>query len=223
MESPSCDDNISQEAIARARLQRDFLSTITSAMRKPKLLMKNMKRVENYLMNPFLDINFHIDGISPLEKATSEWRVLNRLLQHKGIDLNLCNPDGRTGIFFAVECQKTDSLRLLINTGAQLDHRDNEGRTPLSLAAELGNLGHVRILVESNADINSADSNGWTPLFWAASRQHLETLKYLLSNQGVDSDHQDVNGRTPLAIAAETGYVESIRCLIDTKAKRKAN
>ena len=223
MESPSCDDNISQEAIARARLQRDFLSTITSAMRKPKLLMKNMKRVENYLMNPFLDINFHIDGISPLEKATSVWWVLDRLLQHKGIDLNLCNPDGRTGIFFAVECQKTDSLRLLINTGAQIDHRDNEGRTPLSLAAELGNLGHVRILVESNADINSADSNGWTPLFWAASRQHLETLKYLLSNQGVDSDHQDVNGRTPLAIAAETGYVESIRCLIDTKAKRKAN
>jgi ankyrin repeat protein len=146
------------------------------------MLKRNIKRLENYLRNPFLDINFQIDGISPLAKATSEWRVLNKLLQHEGIDLNLCNSDGRTSIFFAVECPQTDSLRLLINKGALLDQRDNEGRTSLSLAAELGNLDHVRILVESNVDINSADSKSWTPLFWVVSRQYLETVKYLLSN-----------------------------------------
>lgn len=182
------------------------------------MLKKNIKRLENYLRNPFLDINFQIDGISPLAKATSEWRVLNELLQHEGIDLNFRNCDGRTSLFFAVDCPRTDSLRLLINKGALLDQRDNEGRTPLSLAAELGRLDHVKVLVESNADINSADSKSWTPLFWAVSSQHLETAKYLL-NQDVNSDHQDVNGQTPLAIAAATGNAESIRCLIDTKAK----
>ncbi len=218
MESLLCDDNTSQEAISRARLHRNFLSTVTSVAKRPKL-KKNIERFESYLRNPFLDINFQIDGISPLGKATSEWRVLNELLQHEGIDVNFCNSDNRTSIFFAVECPRTDSLRLLINKGALLDQKDNEGRTSLSLAAELGHLDHVKILVESNADINSADSKGWTPLFWAVSRQHLETTKYLLSNQDVNSNHQDVNARTPLSIAAETGNAEIIRCLIDAKAK----
>jgi ankyrin repeat protein len=135
--------------------------------------------------------------MSLLAKATSEWRVLNELLQHEGINLDFRNSDGRTSIFFAVGCRSTDSLRLLINKGALLDWMDNEGRTSLSLAAELGHLDHVRILVESNADIDLPDSRGWTPLFWAVSRQHLETAKYLLSIGDVNSGHQDVSGRTP--------------------------
>ncbi|KAJ5769467.1 hypothetical protein N7520_004026 [Penicillium odoratum] len=219
MEALLPDDDTSQEAIARARLQRDFLSAITSVIGKPKTLKRSIKRLDNYLRNPFLDINFEIDGISPLSKATSEWRVLDKLLQHEGIDLNICNPDGRTSLFSAIKCPQTDSLKLLISQGAVLDHRDNKGRTPLSLAAELGRLDHLEILVESNADINSTDSKSWTPLFWAVSRQHHETLKYLLSNQNVDIDHQDSNARTLLEIAVETRNIENIKCLIDAKAK----
>ena len=212
-------DNTSHEAIALERLQRDFHSTITSLIRKRTILNKHIKRLESYLENPFLDINFQINGISPLAKATSQWRVLNKLLQHERIDVNFCTSDGRTSIFSAVQCPQTESLSLLINKGALLDQSDNEGRTPLSLAAELGRFNHVRILVEANADINSVDSKGWTPLFWALSRQHLETAKYLLSNQDVHSEHRDIKGRSPLGIAAETGNAESIRCLIDVKEK----
>ncbi|GES66632.1 ankyrin repeat protein [Aspergillus terreus] len=211
--------NTSHEAIALERLQRDFLSTITSIIRRPKILKKHIKRLESYLENPFLDINFQIDGISPLAKATSQWRVLNRLLQHERIDVNFCTSDGRTSIFSAVKCPQSDSLRLLINKGALLDQRDNDGRTPLSFAAELGRLEHVKILVEANADIDSVDSNSWTPLFWALWRQHLEPAKYLLSNQDVHNDHRDIKGRTPLGLAAETGNAESIRCLINAKEK----
>ncbi|KAF3399901.1 Ankyrin repeat domain-containing protein 50 [Penicillium rolfsii] len=131
--------------------------------------------------------------MSPLAKATLEWR-------HEGLNLNFCNSDGRTSIFFAVECRPTDLLRLLIDKGALLDWMDNEGRTSLLLAAELGHLDHVRILVESNADINLPDLKGWTPLFWAVSRQHLETAKYLL-------------------LIGDTGSAESIWCLIYAKEK----
>ncbi|KAJ5559563.1 hypothetical protein N7513_001962, partial [Penicillium frequentans] len=196
MELPFSNENPSQEAISQARIQRDLLSAITSVMKRPKMVKKNIRRLEEYLRNPFLDINFRIDGISPLDKAVSEWRVLGELLQCEGIDLNLRNHGGRTAIFFAVECPQTESLMLLINKGALFDLRDNEGRTSLSLAAELGKVDHVRILVESKADINSADSKGWMPIFWA-----------------------DFNGRTLLAIAAETGNAEILRCLVDVKSK----
>ncbi|KAJ5623451.1 hypothetical protein N7490_012056 [Penicillium lividum] len=183
------------------------------------MLKKNIRRLDNYLENPLLDINFQIDGMSPLAEATSEWTVLNKLLQHEGIDLNICNCDGRTSLFFAIKCPQTDSLRLLISKGALLDQRDNKGRSALSLAAELGRLDHVELLVESNADINSTDSKGWTPLFWAVSEQHHKTMKYLLSNQDVDIDHQDSNARTLLAIAVETRNIGNIKCLLDSKAK----
>lgn len=91
----------------------------------------------------------------------------------------------------------------------------------MSLAAELGRLDHVKILVKSHATINLADRQSWTPLFWAVSSQHHETVEYLLSNSGVNSDHQDVNCRTPLVIAAEAGNIGSMTPLIDAKVKRK--
>ncbi|KAJ5538533.1 hypothetical protein N7494_008012 [Penicillium frequentans] len=219
MEGLLSNDNDPEEVMAPTQLQRNFLSKITSVLRRPK--SHNIKKLEIYLRNPSLDINFELLGISPLSKATAEWIVLERLLQHEAIDLNFCNSDGRTSLFFAVKYPQTDSLRLLIDKGALIDQKDNEGRTPLSLAAELGRLDHVKILVESNADINSADGKGWTPLHWAFSMCNHETVEYLSSNQDVNNDHQDVNGRTHLVIAAEAGNGEMIRYLLGAKAAKQ--
>jgi ankyrin repeat protein len=219
MAALSPNDDTSQEAITR--LQRVFLLTIRSVIKKPKKLKSNIRRLEIYLKNPFLDVNFEIDGVSPLAKAASESQVLKKLLQHEGTDLNFCNCNGRTGLFFATECRRTDSLRLLIRKGALLDQRDNEGRTSLSLAAELGHLDHLQILVDSNANVELADRQGWTPLFWAVSTQHDETVEYLLSNPNVNSEHQDVKGQTPLLIAAEARNFGILRSLIDAKMERR--
>ncbi|KAJ5620713.1 hypothetical protein N7510_004697 [Penicillium lagena] len=212
MASLSSDDNLDQEAIAR--LQRDFLSAITSVVRKPRILKKNIRRLETYLSNPFLDINFQVDGISPLAMATSEWRVLERLLQPEKVDLNFRICDGRTSIFFAIKTPRTDSLKLLLNKGVAIDLRDNRGRTPLSVAAELGRLEHVKLLIQSNANINLADGNAWAPIAWAISTQHNEVVSYLLSQSDIDLRTQDVDGRTLLAIAAQTENIESLRLLI---------
>lgn len=218
MDALLSNDNASQEVIALTQLRQDFLSTITFATRRSSKKNKKKSSLEKYLRNPLLDINFEIQGISPLAEATAKLRVLENILQYKGVDLNFCNCDGRTSLFFAIKNPQTDSLRLLIDKGSFIDQKDNEGRTSLSIAAELGRFEHVKLLIESNADINAADSKGWTPLFWAVSRGQQETAKYLLSNQAVNSGHQDVNGRTIWAIAAEIGDVEVLRALLDTNA-----
>ncbi|KAJ5797653.1 uncharacterized protein N7503_006949 [Penicillium pulvis] len=221
MEGLLSNDNSPEEVMAPTQLQRNFLSKITSVLRRPNSVSHNIKKLETYLRNPLLDINFELLGISPLSKATAKCIVLERLLQHEAIDLNFCNSDGRTSLFFAVKNPQTDSLRLLIDKGALIDQKDNEGRTPLSLAAELGCFDHVKILVESNADINSADGKGWTPLHWAFSMCNHETAEYLFSNQDVNNDHQDVSGRTHLVIAAEAGIGEMIRYLLAAKATKQ--
>ncbi|KAJ5398345.1 hypothetical protein N7509_006458 [Penicillium cosmopolitanum] len=209
----------SQDAIAQARLQRDFLHTITSIIKKPRLLKKTIKRLDIYMRNPFLEVNFQIDGISPLVKAIPELVVLNVLLQHERIDVNFRAADGRTCMFSAVKCPQHNSLRALISHGAHVDQEDNYGRTPLSFAAELGQLDHVKILVDSDAAINSTDLQGWTPLFWAVSNRHDETIRYLLSIESIYNEQRDLTGRTPLIVAAEAGDVRIIRYLIEAKAK----
>lgn len=171
------------------------------------------------MRNSFLEINFQIEGISPLVKAISELKVLNVLLQHEKIDVNFRDANGRTCMFSAVECPQPISLRTLISHGAHVDQKDNDGRTPLSFAAELGQLDHVKVLVDSDAAINATDLKGWTPLFWAVSSRHDETIRYLLSLESIDNEQRDVTGRTPLIVAAEAGDVRIIRYLIDAKAK----
>jgi hypothetical protein len=85
---------------AIARLQQDFLLTITSVVKKPRLLKKNIRRLELYLRNTHLKVNFEINGLSPLAKGTSEWQVLEKLLKLESLDLNLRTQDGRTSAFF---------------------------------------------------------------------------------------------------------------------------
>ncbi|KAJ5987977.1 hypothetical protein N7481_003187 [Penicillium waksmanii] len=212
-------ENSSQDAIAQARLQQDFLNTITSIIKKPKRLKKNIRRLDIYMKNSFLEINFQIEGISPLMKATSESKVLNEILQHERIDVNFRDADGRTCLFSAVKCPHIHSLGSLISHGAYVDLKDNNGRTSLSLAAELGQLDHVKILLDSDAAINSTDLKGWTPLFWAVSSRRSETIRYMLSIESTDNEHRDLIGRTPLVAAAETGDNGIIRYLIDARSK----
>jgi ankyrin repeat protein len=210
---------------AIARLQQDFLSTISSVVekpnsvvKKPKLLRKNIRRLETYLNNPHLEVNFEIDGFSPLEKATSRWWVLEKLLELESLDLNFRTPDGRTSIFSAIESPQTDSLKLLLQKGAAVDVVDNKGRTAISVAAEYGRIDHMKHLVQSNANINVKDVNGWTPISFAISRSQNDSndsTKYLLSQKDIHLSNHDTDGRTLAVIAAQGENIEGLRLLLD--------
>ncbi|KAF9888944.1 hypothetical protein FE257_008113 [Aspergillus nanangensis] len=209
------DDPSSQRAILR--LQRDFLSLVFSTVKQTKNRKRNTRRLHTFLDNPYVDLNFEIDGVSPLSLATKESKILDILLRRKDVDVNFCLSEGRTCLFAAVQANRLESLELLIQNGALVNHKDNEGRNPLALAAELGHYDLVEILVEANADIGSTDEQMYTPITRAILGQRNEILEYLLSQSIEFPTNHDRYGRTPLIIAAGAGNIQGMQLLIKTK------
>jgi ankyrin repeat protein len=136
---------------AIARLQQDFLATVSSVIKKPKALNRNIRILQRYLSNPHLEVNFEENGLSHLAKATSKWEVLEKLLELESLDLNFRTPDGRTSVFSAIESPQTKSLELLLQKGATVDVVNNKGRTAISVAAEHGRIDHMKHLIQYNA------------------------------------------------------------------------
>lgn len=66
--------------------------------------------------------------------------------------------------------------------------------------------------LNSGVDPNMCTADGSTALHLAAMNHDLDSIKFLLLQDNVDSDRKDTKGRTALSIAAEHGHVRALRC-----------
>ncbi|PLN79386.1 ankyrin repeat-containing domain protein [Aspergillus taichungensis] len=203
-------------------LQQDFINSVCSTARGPskkkRIILKiHPERLLDFLNNHHLNLNFEIWGQPFLSLVARDTEVLQTLLYHKKVDVNLRFHDGRTCLFAAVTATQTESLRLLIHNGAIINQKDNEGCSPLALAAKLGHYDHAKILVEANADISSTDEQMHTPITRAILSQSNEVLEYLLSKTVGTPTWHYCHGRSPLITAVEAGNVQGMRLLIRTK------
>jgi ankyrin repeat protein len=151
---------------------------------------------------------------------------------------------GQTLLFWAIEGNQGEVLKLLLDAGASLDRRNQFDETPLLLAStnDAGKLDHrvlVPLLLDRGAQIdalaaaamgktelletyrdtlNLRNRYGWTPLHWAARNGHLQTVTALL-DWGADVNAADANGWTPLFPAAYWGQrADVVQRLLDTGA-----
>ena len=90
-------------------------------------------------------------------------------------------------------------------------------------AACSGNLNLVKELVEVGARPEVGDYDGRTPLHLAAAGGHLETMKYLYLQHGVDIHAEDRYGNTPMHDAMENNNTETVRFLKRLGAKANLN
>jgi ankyrin repeat protein len=92
--------------------------------------------------------------------------------------------------------------------------------------AKNGKLILVRELIKIAPEhLNSKDGLGQTPLIWAAARCHIEIVKYLLSQQGIDlnaatqnSKLSASNGKTALHWASDCGSSIIVAALLEAGA-----
>jgi ankyrin repeat protein len=95
---------------------------------------------------------------------------------------------GETPIFFAVENDQMEMLKLLLEKGAKVDVRDDEGRCPLTMAAKAGKNEMVKTMVKAGGNPDSKGQEGITALMIYAERHDgLEMAKFLVEN-GADVD-----------------------------------
>jgi len=122
------------------------------------------------------------------------------------------------------------AVRQLIDEGANvngLTPTTAGDSTPLIGASLRGHLSCVRALLEAGADVNLADRDGYNALITASENGHIEIVKLLLLQNGINVNMKiPAKGQNSMFRAISNRHVEIVRALlahpgIDVNARKK--
>ena len=142
---------------------------------------------------------------------------VTRLLE-RGFDPNTRDPQGRSGLFVALQKESFDAAQALFRH-PQLDVNalNNNDESPLMMAAMKGQIQWCKQLLDKGAVVNKT---GWTPLHYAASGSEHQVVALLL-DKGAAIDAQSPNGTTAVMMAALYGSEASVNLLVTRGADLK--
>ncbi|KAJ7586381.1 ankyrin repeat-containing domain protein, partial [Mycena floridula] len=141
--------------------------------------------------------------------------IVNLLLKHKDIDLDVATGSGSTPLREAIRRGHESILRLLLQHGANPNQSDKASETPLHAAACQGNvLILVDLLMSYKIVADAKDHSGRTALSMAATVGTEEVVEILIQRNDVDPDSKDKRSRTPLSYASEKGHLGVVELLL---------
>ena len=79
-----------------------------------------------------------------------------------GVNLNVKNKAGATGLMFAAQSNTADAIEILVKAGADVNAQDVHGNTALIYAASYNDEAAVDVLLEGGADIAIKNNEGYT-------------------------------------------------------------
>ena len=82
----------------------------------------------------------------------------------EGVPVDCIDMLDRTALFYAVLCNKTDVIRLLLQNGADVNKRYRSGHTPVHEAAMGNNTEVIAMLIKYGASINITNDKGEKPI-----------------------------------------------------------
>jgi hypothetical protein len=122
--------------------------------------------------------------------------LIDKVRENVGtVDLTAEYDDGfgsRTPLNFALRCNNSDIVRLLLDAGADPTGRDSELLTPLH---DVHDAALAALLIERGADVNARATEGTTPLHLACVRDDIDVVTVLLDH-GAEVDAVDDEGRS---------------------------
>ncbi|WP_342255471.1 ankyrin repeat domain-containing protein [Spiroplasma endosymbiont of Poecilobothrus nobilitatus] len=109
-------------------------------------------------------------------------------------DKNILNP-----LYFAIETENIEIIKLLIDNGADVNLRDKNDLTPLHFAIETENIEIIKLLIDNGADPNFLDCNNSfiSPLHYAIIKNKKEMIKVLLKSKKIKNN---INNKSYLNI-----------------------
>ena len=96
-----------------------------------------------------------------------------------GVNLNVRNKAGATGLMFAAQSNTADALALLTKAGADINAQDVHGNTALIYAASYNDDAAVDVLLEAGADPAITNNDGHTAGEYAAMNYRLTDTEAL--------------------------------------------
>lgn len=156
----------------------------------------------------------HSSGQSPLADAIEhgDFEVAAKLIE-QGVDIDTAQPDGMTGLHWAVYHDQRPLTQQLIRSKANVNLRNRYGVHPLSLACLNGNPELIADLLAAGAEVNQLLPGGESPLMTAARTGKLKAVQQLLKF-GARVDAQEQHGQTALIWSAAEGHEDVVLELI---------
>jgi ankyrin repeat protein len=141
-----------------------------------------------------------------------------RLVQAKGLKLEMTNASGETALMLACIKGYLDLAYLLLGKGAKVERA---GWSPLHYAAAGPNPKIVGLLLEVRANPNARSPNGTTPLMMAAQYGQHQSLAILLK-RGADPKLKNDLGLDALAFAERGARPDALAILKRLQADEAA-
>ena len=136
------------------------------------------------------------------------------------LELDAKNEFDRTPLSIAAELGNVPVLRLLLENGANPNVMDDNGSTPFYWACESADDDEaISLLLDNGADPTVANNRGDTSFHAVCCRGHVETIRFLLEQPGINVNSLSGDQCTPLRLACEgTDNEECIQFLLDQGA-----
>lgn len=127
--------------------------------------------------------------------------------------------NGSTSLHLAVKSRQPEAIRALIEAGANPNSRSSDGTTPLLLAAYQGCVACIRELLRGKADptlgITTPSVGSFIPLDAAAQNGHLDAVRELLQQVGLEGCGGPTRGESALDFAGRQERLEIMATLTD--------
>lgn len=149
------------------------------------------------------------------ESNSDKTKQLISLIEENPEVLKMQDEYDNTLIYYAIEENRPDIVKLLIDKGAAVNVQNQKRMSPLYTSALTGNKEIAKLLIEAGANINtknegSATNTGSTALHAAAQKGNKDIVRLLLENEA-DRDLKDESRLT----AADLAKTQEIKDLIN--------
>ncbi|WP_346350386.1 ankyrin repeat domain-containing protein [Spiroplasma endosymbiont of Calodromius spilotus] len=166
--------------------------------------------------------NNNDEGITPFHLATKSGNkeIVEILMEHKDIDINMRTKIGYTPLHGAVEFNNNQTVKAILgnqNLKNVNDNNNDEGITPFHLAVKNSNKELVEILMgHQDIDINMSTKAGYTPLHGAVMYNNSEAVAAIIGNKNLKNVNDNKNDQSivPLHIGAKTGNKALVEILM---------
>jgi tankyrase len=139
-----------------------------------------------------------------------------------GINVNVRNNDGESGLQIALRNGFTIIANILLGAGADADVKNATGLTTLQVVCEKKTPGYKELaeeLIMVGADVNVRDQKGWTPLMRAISTADQDMVALLLKN-GANPTLETPKGDNASALAEKFGCEDIIELVAENNLRR---
>ncbi len=142
-------------------------------------ILKNDIEKAKLAINEGADVN---DGALIIDAVRSSTPEMVKLIAQSGANLEVVGGfQDSTALWYAVDEQKIDAVRILIEAGANVDVAGFLGETPLISASVGGNIELTKLLLEAGANIHMTDCYNGAALTYA--RENSIIYKFIESHE----------------------------------------